>query len=441
MAANQNPTQMHFLLLSLPHQGHTNPTLEFANQLLEAGSLVTLATTCPCNRLMDESQLPTGLSWAVFSADGGLQEDSLAAIFSQNAAQGHPVTHMVHTNLLAWAVHVATRFNVPSTLLWIYSATVLVIYYHYFNGHCEVIQNCEKNPSWSLKLPNFPFELKTQDLPAYLLPSSPYAPGALPRFRQQIEELIKDDKPKKVLVNTTDALESDILRSSLLGKFQLIPVGPLFPSNKYCDDDYHIKWLNSQEKSSVIYVSFGSFWMPSKEQMKEMAQALILTERPFLWVVRNNNNNEEEDYLASFKDKLKNHGIIVPWCSQLKVLSHPSVGCFLTHCGWNSILESISVGIPMVAFPQSSDQMTNAKMIEDVWKVGVRVEVGEGGGLVKSQEIKRCLDLVMDDQLVKQSVMRLSNLVLNDVNKCGISKDNIKAFIDHTNITSEGSLG
>ncbi|KAK9932979.1 hypothetical protein M0R45_020195 [Rubus argutus] len=90
--------------------------------------------------------------------------------------------------------------------------------------------------------------------------------------------------------------------------------------------------------------------------------------------------------------------MIVPWCSQLEVLSNPSLGCFVTHCGWNSSLESMVYGVPVVAFPQLTDQCTNAKMIEDMWKTGVRVEPNEEG-VVVGEELKRCLDLVFLDEL------------------------------------------
>ncbi|CAK9133720.1 unnamed protein product [Ilex paraguariensis] len=86
--------------------------------------------------------------------------------------------------------------------------------------------------------------------------------------------------------------------------------------------------------------------------------------------------------------------MIVPWCSQLEVLSHPSLGCFVTHCGWNSTLESLVTGVPVVAFPHWSDQTTNARMIEDVWKTGVRVKPN-GEGTVEDNKLKQCIEMVM----------------------------------------------
>ena len=96
-----------------------------------------------------------------------------------------------------------------------------------------------------------------------------------------------------------------------------------------------------------------------------------------------------EDKL-SCEEQLERQGMVVPWCAQLEVLSHPSLGCFVTHCGWNSSLESLVSGIPVVAFPLWSDQRTNAKLIEDVWRIGVRVMSNEEG-IVQGNEIKRCV--------------------------------------------------
>ena len=84
------------------------------------------------------------------------------------------------------------------------------------------------------------------------------------------------------------------------------------------------------------------------------------------------------------------------WCSQVEVLKRPFVGCFLTHCGWNSTLERIASKVPIVACPLWNDQVCNAKLIQDIWKNGVRVNVSEGG-VVKRDEFYRCITIVMGD--------------------------------------------
>lgn len=389
--------------------------------------------------------------------------ETLRELFEKSAAEGNHVTCLVYTLLLPWAARVAREFNVPSALLWIQPATVFNIYYYYFNGYKGVISECEKDPSWSLTLPNLPFELKASDLPSFLLPSTPYPyTFALPTFQEQVEELEKEENPT-ILVNTFEALEAGMLRS-VEKTYQLIPIGPLLPSafldgrdptdksfggdlfQRSKDRDY-MGWLNSQEKSSVIYVSFGSISVLSRSQMEELARALIQTHRPFLWVIREKetqhhqeteHSKEEDDQELSCIEELKQLGLIVPWCSQVEVLSHPSVGCFVTHCGWNSTSESLTSGVPMVAFPQWTDQTTNAKLVQDVWRTGVRVlKATEDDGLVKSEEIRRCLEAVMESEEMKENAKRWRNLAIEANKEGGSSDSNLKAFINQVTSTSE----
>lgn len=125
--------------------------------------------------------------------------------------------------------------------------------------------------------------------------------------------------------------------------------------------------------------------------------------------------------------------MIVPWCSQVEVLSNSAIGCFVTHCGWNSTLESLVCGVPVVAFPQWTDQATNAKLIEDIWKTGVRVSKDEEG-IVKSDEIKRCLELVMGEgerrEELRNNAKKWRNLAREAANEGGSSDTNLKAFVN-----------
>lgn len=176
--------------------------------------------------------------------------------------------------------------------------------------------------------------------------------------------------------------------------------------------------------------------MLSRKQKEEIAVGLLESRRPFLWVIRSRRDGEEEEKEEdelSCKAELEQQGMIVPWCSQLEVLSHPSLGCFLTHCGWNSTMESLVIGIPVIAFPQWTDQGTNAKLIQDVWKTGVRVKSNEEG-IVEGGEITRCLDLVMGDgeegKEMRRNAKKWKELAKEAVMEGGSSVKNLHAFID-----------
>lgn len=143
----------------------------------------------------------------------------------------------------------------------------------------------------------------------------------------------------------------------------------MFNPNAACMD-----WLNERDNESVVYVAFGSVAQLNVEQMHELAWGLKQSDKYFLWVVR---QSEESKLPKGFVEETLGKGLVVQWCSQLDVLAHEAIGCFVTHCGWNSSLEAISLGVPMVAVPRWSDQPTNAKYVADVWKMGVKAMANE----------------------------------------------------------------
>ncbi|XP_020257343.1 crocetin glucosyltransferase, chloroplastic-like [Asparagus officinalis] len=125
--------------------------------------------------------------------------------------------------------------------------------------------------------------------------------------------------------------------------------------------------------------------------------------------------------------------MIVAWCSQVGVLTHPSVGCFVTHCGWNSTLESLLYGVPAVGMPQKYDQTTNAMLIERVWGTGVRVDVNDDG-VVGGEEVRRCLDVVMGEgergMTIRRNVEVWREKVAEAVGDGGSSDRNLRALVN-----------
>ncbi|XP_073158845.1 UDP-glycosyltransferase 75C1-like [Henckelia pumila] len=478
----------HVLLITYPAQGHINPTLRFAERLIHIGIDVTFATTVHSRRRMAKTSAgdaPKGLTFATFS-DGcdeygfrpgddikrymlGLREGgsrTLKDIVAASSEQGRPVTCLVYTLLLPWAAAVAREVQVPCALLWIQPATVLDVYYYYFRGFEDEIKANSDNPSWKIRFPGIPYDFSKSDLPSFMLPSNEAIyTFALPTFKEQFEVLDNYETKPKVLVNTFDALEPDALKS--IENYEFIGIGPLIPPAFLTDlddynqvssdvksfgadlfkksDDRYMEWLNSKPDSSVVYVSFGSLLNLPKSQMEEIARGLLDSKRPFLWVIRakpDENEEEEEDQKLSCMEELQKVGKIVGWCSQLEVLTHKSLGCFVTHCGWNSTLESLSCGVPMVAFPKWTDQGTNAKLIQHVWKVGVRVKVNENenenDGLVESDEIRACIDKVMDGgengREMRDNARKWKILAREAIKEDGSSTKNLKAFLQHTGV-------
>lgn len=192
--------------------------------------------------------------------------------------------------------------------------------------------------------------------------------------------------------------------------------------------DTYITWLNTKGPGSVVYVSFGSLVTLGAEQMEELAWGLKKSNNPFIWVVR---ENEKDKLPADFIEETTDNGLVVSWCSQLQVLSHKTVGCFMSHCGWNSTLEALSLGVPMIAVPQFSDQTTNAKYIQDVWGVGVKVNADEKG-IVKREEIEMRIRQIMEGKAgkdIKRNAERWKELAKEAVAEGGSSDNNIEEFI------------
>ncbi|GFY86982.1 UDP-Glycosyltransferase superfamily protein [Actinidia rufa] len=191
--------------------------------------------------------------------------------------------------------------------------------------------------------------------------------------------------------------------------------GPLLASNRlgksagyfWLEDSTCLQWLDQQPAHSVIYVAFGSFTVFDRNQFQELALGLELTNRPFLWVARPDITEGTDDpYPKGFKDRTAKHGRMVGWAPQQMVLSHPSIACFITHCGWNSTVEGISNGTPFLCWPYFADQFFNQSYICDVWKVGLGFNRDESG-IIKQAEIKDKVEQLLCDKTFRARALHL----------------------------------
>ncbi|KAL8250766.1 hypothetical protein R6Q59_034459 [Mikania micrantha] len=153
------------------------------------------------------------------------------------------------------------------------------------------------------------------------------------------------------------------------------------------------EWLQSKEPNSVIYVNFGSSTSMPLENLIEFGWGLANSNHHFLWIIRSDLVMGESAVLPlEIEEHVKNRGFIANWCPQEKVLNHPSVGGFLTHCGWGSTIESLSAGVPMICWPYLWDQLTNCRYICKEWEVGL-----EMGNKVKRDEVKSLIQELMGE--------------------------------------------
>ncbi|CAN0903964.1 UDP-glycosyltransferase 87A2 [Linum grandiflorum] len=237
-------------------------------------------------------------------------------------------------------------------------------------------------------------------------------------------------KAEYLLINSVQELESETIEA-LKPEFRspIYPIGPCIPFSQLNKPSSSlsnsIQFLDSHLASSVLYVCLGSSLSVSREQMDEMAAGLRDSSVPFLWVGR----GESERVMELCGEK----GMVVPWCDQLKVLDHGSVGGFWTHCGWNSTLEAVYCGVPMLTFPLVFDQVPNGRLIVEKWKVGLRLK-GDGDELVRREKICDVVKKFMDGENVEVKELRkrgreLREICRGAIGDGGSSHTNLDHFI------------
>ncbi|XP_044481053.1 UDP-glycosyltransferase 84B2-like [Mangifera indica] len=468
----------HVLLVAFAAQGHINPLLRLGKRLVSKGLHVTLACTGNIQeRLLkqvattnteDESNNSSnnskshsisGIQLLFFSDGFDLDYDrkadldhyfntlekvgpvNLSNMIIEHYYNNHKKLSCIVINpFVPWAADVAVQHRVPCALLWIQPCSIFAIYYRFFNKLNSFPTS--ENPDLSVELPGLPV-LSTEDLPSFVLPSNPF--NSLLKMISGLYQNMK--KHKWVLANSFLELEKDVIHS-MSELCPIRPVGPLVPTSLLCEDeesdvgvelwkpeDACSEWLNKQSASSVIYVSFGSITVLSAKQMEAIATALKNSNHPFLWVAKQPEvpTSDGAGQLPNgFIEETKDQGFIASWCPQTKVLAHPAIVCFITHCGWNSLSETIAAGVPVITFPQWSDQPTNAKLVTDVFKIGLKLR-RNSEGIVSTEEVETCIEEIINgpkSEEYKKNVMELKAAATKAVASGGSSDMNIQWLVD-----------
>ncbi|CAN1252992.1 UDP-glycosyltransferase 86A1 [Linum perenne] len=243
-----------------------------------------------------------------------------------------------------------------------------------------------------------------------------------------------------VLINTIEELERDTIASlKEVHSAKVHAVGPIFPpgfttspvsTSLWAESDC-TQWLNSRTPGSVLYVSFGSYAHVAKHDLVEIARGLALSQVSFLWVLRDDivSSDDPDPLPVGFREEVSDRGMIVGWCSQKEVLAHVAIGGFLTHCGWNSIHESMWCGVPMLCFPLFVDQFTNRKLVVDDWRVGINLV---DQMVVTNEEVSRNVSRLMGGKSreeFKERIDEMKKIMVGALEPSGSSEQNFGQFV------------
>ena len=295
------------------------------------------------------------------------------------------------------------------------------------------------DPEYEATMPKYPL-LKVKDI-IQITPN----PKGLGEYLTKVVKQIKASSG--IIWNSFIELEEPTLETLNqdfpIPKFNLGPLHkyfPVSPSSVLDQDRTFFTWLDGQAPKSVLYMSFGSVARISKSEFLEVAYVLANIDLPFLWVVRPGwvEGSEWLQWLPDkFLEEVGDRGRIVKWCPQNEVLAHPSIGCFWTHSGWNSTLECICEGIPMICAPCAVGQPIIARYVSDVWKIGVLLEDG-----LERVGLERAIKRIMEDkegEEIRERISRVKKDTAISFDEGGSSHQSLKKLVDYVSSFSLGS--
>ncbi|GKU89230.1 hypothetical protein SLEP1_g3396 [Rubroshorea leprosula] len=315
------------------------------------------------------------------------------------------------------AFDVATSLNIPAYFFFTSGAEALA-FFLYFPTIDNTTAKSFKDLNTLLDIPGIP-PIPSSDAPKPMLEREDAA------YKCCLDFSISLPKSAGIIVNTFEALEPRALKAIRDG--QCVPdsstapiysIGPLIATSNRSGSSNGdsipecLRWLDLQPSKSVVFLCFGSLGLFSKEQLKEIAIGLDGSGQRFLWVVRNPPSENQSVSIRAqlepdlnsllpegFLDRTKDKGLVVKsWAPQVAVLNHDAVGGFVTHCGWNSILEAVlCAGVPMVAWPLYAEQRLNRVFLVEEMKIALPIVESENG-FVNSGEVERRVRDLMESK-------------------------------------------
>ncbi|KAK6255928.1 UDP-glucuronosyl/UDP-glucosyltransferase - like 10 [Theobroma cacao] len=450
---------LHILAIPYPAQGHVIPLMELSHSLAKHGFQITFVNSdFNHQRVMDafaNKVDPEGSIRLVSIPDGmevgenrnllGKLTDGLSQVMPGelkeliqkiDRLEDDKITHVIADVNMGWALEVAAEMGIPGAAFWPASALVLNLLFSTKKLLDDEVIDEHGTPINKEKMIQLPPNTPAMHPKNFLW----VCLGDFNTQKTIFEYAERNNKAiakaEWLICNTTYDLEPEAL--SLVP--EILPIGPVSSTNRlgafagsfWPEDATCLKWLDQQAPGSVIYVAFGSFTVFDPIQFQELALGLELSNRPFLWVVRPDitEGSESDDlYPKGFKERVANRGRMVGWAPQRAVLAHPSVACFLSHCGWNSTVEGVSNGVPFLCWPYFADQFVNESYICGIWKIGVNFTRDEGETITR-EEIRSKVELLLGDESFRARTLKLKELVISSANEGGSSDRIFKNFIE-----------
>ncbi|XP_034673674.1 UDP-glycosyltransferase 83A1-like isoform X1 [Vitis riparia] len=448
----------HVLIIPFPAQGHVTPLMKFAYQISDHGIKVTFVNSDFIHEklvaaLPDEDEarsriglasIPDGLGPGEDRKDSLKLTDSIFRVMPghlkefmekvNNSNDDEKITCVIADSAFGWALEVADKMGIKRVAFCPFGPGSLALAFHI----PRLIEAGLLN-STDGSLLNDELISLAKDIPAFSSNKLPWSCPSDPNLQKVIFQFAFKDISAMNLSNwllCNSVYELDSSACDLIPN--ILPIGPLlannhlghYPGNFWPEDSTCISWLDKQPAGSVIYVAFGSLAILSQHQFNELALGIELVGRPFLWVVRSDfTNGSDAEYPDGFTERVAENGKIVSWAPQEKVLAHPSVACFLSHCGWNSTMDGIGMGVPFLCWPYVVDQFHNQSYICDKWKVGLGLNPDENG-FISRHEIKKKIEMLVSDDGIKANVEKLKEMTRKSVSEGGSSYKNFQTFVE-----------
>ncbi|XP_018475462.1 UDP-glycosyltransferase 76C4-like isoform X2 [Raphanus sativus] len=440
------------ILFPLPLQGCINPMIQLAMILHSRGFSITVIHTrfnAPkptSHPLFTFLEIPDGLSEAETrthdvtllltrlnrSCESPFRDCLTKMLHSETEEdEKQRISCLIHDAQWIFTQPLAQSFNLPRVVLSTYKVS-------FFHGHF-ILPQLRRERLLSLQdseqddpVEEFP-PLRKKDIPPILDEET----ELLDSYSDKILETTKTSSGL-IFVSSCEELDQDSLRQARQDfKVPIYAIGPShinFPamsSSLFTPDETCIQWLDKQEDKSVIYLSFGSLANMSRSELIEIAWGLSNSDQPFLLVVRVGSVKDTEwieTIPEELMEKIKEKGKIVKWAPQQEVLKHRATGGFLTHNGWNSTVESVCEGVPMICLPFVWDQLLNARFVSDVWMVGIHLE-----GRIERNVIERAVRRLLlepEGEVIRERMKHLMENVRRSVRQNGSAYRSLEHLVD-----------